>query len=504
MDEETHHHSPPPSSHSAIDVDDDGRDGYSSSSSSSSQVREEDEDTDHGREHNYHRFPEPEIEQHQQQQHQQEVGVSDLGRNSPSAANGPPSLGDDTWSCVTVILTFWLFVSMTLIFGVYGPETLELGPNCSLLIRPNPLFVQTVNVEEANHSNPGLMLYGFYKPPSLDKLETWSDKHEESVPSNSHEASLFSTGVFSLFLLLFYKFQEWVYHLNQGSEINISYSVNSSTSSVILVIAQGEDSFNQWLDQPAYPNSTLSWHIIHGSGTIYQRISSSSLYYVAVGNIYSRTVQVQLKIKIRALMYDTSEAYYKCSFPDGRCSLPVSFLTDNPVVLTTPGRKQASLREEWDVKVSYGPRWALYILGIATLSILMLVAVNLLNKFRCMNEERSGTVRTRPETAPLLSNKEDDLSSWGSSYESVSNDENNLDEFMGAGPQEGKSSRDGDDSSYTRRLCAICFDAPRDSFFLPCGHCVACFACGTRIAEVSGICPICRRHMKKVKKIYTV
>ncbi|CAN1134390.1 E3 ubiquitin-protein ligase APD2 [Linum perenne] len=215
MDGESHHTSPPPSSssYSAIDVDggaspsndDSGRNG----DSSSSQAREDDED----REQVYHRFPEPRL-----LQHQQEVGVSDRGRNS-TAADGLPSIGDDTWSCVTVILTFWLFVSMTLIFGVYGPESLKLGPNCSLLVRPNPLFVQTVIVEELNDSKPGLMLYEFYERPSLDKVEGWSDKHKGTLPPNTHE--------------------EWVYYLNEGSEINISYSLNSSSAYAFLVIAQG-------------------------------------------------------------------------------------------------------------------------------------------------------------------------------------------------------------------------------------------------------------------------
>ncbi|CAL1378764.1 unnamed protein product [Linum trigynum] len=492
--------SPPPSfhsspSHSAIDVDNGGSPSTSgsgtaevpsgaasqtstreSSPSSSSQVQEEDEDPG---EQESHRFPEPEIGHHQD-----EVGVSNPGRNSPQT-NGLPSLGDDTWSCVTVVLTFWCFISMTLIFGVYGPERLKLGPNCSLLIEPNPLFVQAVKVEELNDSSPGLMLYGFYESPPLDVVETWSDSHSGIVPSNSHE--------------------EWVYHLNEGSEINISYTVNSSSSAVFLVIAQGEEDFNQWLEEPAYPNVTLSWQVIHGSGAIYQRINRSSLYYVGVGNLNSCKVQVHLKITIRALLYDTSGAYYKCAFPGGLCSLTVLFLAKNPVLLTSPSTEQVALGKEWYVKLSYEPRWAIYILGIAGMSALMLVGLNVLNKFRSMNGERSGGGGLEPGRAPLLSNKDDDLSSWGSSYESVSSEENDLGELMAGGSAEGgKSSRDGENSSYTRRLCAICFDAPRDCFFLPCGHCVACFACGTRIAEASGSCPICRRQMKKVRKIYTV
>lgn len=109
---------------------------------------------------------------------------------------------------------------------------------------------------------------------------------------------------------------------------------------------------------------------------------------------------------------------------------------------------------------------------------------------------------SRSERTPLLSNKDDDLSSWGSSYDTVSQDDEEL-EPQAIGSLGPRTTKDGEFRN-TRRLCAICFDAPRDCFFLPCGHCVACFACGTRIAEAAGACPICRRHMKKVRKIFTV
>ena len=109
------------------------------------------------------------------------------------------------------------------------------------------------------------------------------------------------------------------------------------------------------------------------------------------------------------------------------------------------------------------------------MTILMLLAFNFLNKFRCNNEDgiRVQHPEFRPERAPLLSYKDDDQSSWGSSYDSASNDEGELEDLMTAGSLDGESNN-------TRRLCAICFDAPRDCFFLPCGHCAACFDCATR------------------------
>lgn len=114
--------------------------------------------------------------------------------------------------------------------------------------------------------------------------------------------------------------------------------------------------------------------------------------------------------------------------------------------------------------------------------MLMLLAFNFLNKFRCGREEatRAPYGRMEAERAPLLSYKDDDLSSWGSSYDSNSHDEADLEELLAAGAPEGKLLQDGENGNNTRRLCGICFDAPRDCFFLPCGHCVACFECGQR------------------------
>lgn len=38
---------------------------------------------------------------------------------------------------------------MILILGYYGSMTLQLGPNCSRLIQPNSLFVQSIKVNIA-------------------------------------------------------------------------------------------------------------------------------------------------------------------------------------------------------------------------------------------------------------------------------------------------------------------------------------------------------------------
>ncbi|KAJ6922543.1 hypothetical protein NC652_016247 [Populus alba x Populus x berolinensis] len=374
---------------------------------------------------------------------------------------------------------------MTLILGVFGSMRLTLGPKCSILLPPNPLFVQSIKVEQLYDTNPGLMLYGFYKPPPLDVVRTWSRTLDVSVPADSHK--------------------DFVYFLNEGSQINISYRVNSPSSSVLLVIAQGNEGLSQWLEDPTYPNTTLSWNVIQASGFVQQSILTSASYYIAVGNLNSEKVEVQLAIRVRSFQYNTSKAYYKCTFTDGKCSLNIMFPNGNVAVLNSFGPEQGSESDEWNVKVSYVPRWVTYIVGIGGMTVLILAAFNFLNKFQCIREDGTRLLfgEVEAQRAPLLSCKDDDLSSWGSSYDSVSNDEQDLEDFLAAGSIEGKS-RDGENGNNTRRLCALCFDAPRECFFLPCGHCVACFACGTRVAEADGTCPTCQRNLKKVRKIFTV
>ena len=72
--------------------------------------------------------------------------------------------------------------------------------------------------------------------------------------------------------------------------------------------------------------------------------------------------------------------------------------------------------------------------------------------------------------ATLVANKEEDAASLGSSYDSVSDDEeDDVEERGEAG----------------RHLCVVCCDARKDCFFLPCGHSATCHTCGTRYVAVT-------------------
>ncbi|XP_043726029.1 E3 ubiquitin-protein ligase APD2-like isoform X2 [Telopea speciosissima] len=443
----------------------------SSSSSSSSETVGEEEN------HNVQEQPEELQQQQTSISYRMNISISDVTS---------PEMRDDAWSCLVVLVTFWLFTSMTLILGFYGSMNLQLSPNYSRLVQVSSIFVQNIRVEEVTDLKPGPVLYGFNELPPLDVETSWSETHNLSISFDFHK--------------------EWIYFLNEGSEINISYSVKSQSSSPLsLVIAKGKESLVEWIEDPSYPNTTLSWNIIHGSGMIQQKIFKSSDYYVAIGNLNSEEVEVQLNLRVQAVLYNTTEAYYKCSVFSRLCSLRLYLLGTTVAVLSSPGPEQG-IDENWYIKLSYGPRWIIYIVGSGGLSVLILLAYKICNKFQATTEDGTGFQAgdTRSERAPLLSQKDDDLSSWGSSYESVSHDEEDLEQWLAASSLDTKSLKDGENNNNPRCLCKICSDAPRDCFFLPCGHCGACFTCGTRIAEEAGTCPICDRKMKKVRKIFTV
>ncbi|GMH12222.1 hypothetical protein Nepgr_014063 [Nepenthes gracilis] len=399
----------------------------------------------------------------------------------------PSDMRDDVWSFLVVLLTFWFFSSMTLILGFYGSVNLQLGPNCSLLITENPLFVQSIEAQEVEGQISGSMLYGFHSTPSLDIETNWSETHPASIQSNFHK--------------------EWVYYLNAGSKLDISYEVKfPSNDPLFLVIARGQESLIEWIDDPSYPNTTLSWNIVYGSGRIEQEIMKSDTYFVAVGNLNSGAVEVQLNFTIKALVYNTTRAYFKCSLSDSKCSFDLFILKENAVIITSPGPGQAEADDSWYVKVSYGPRWLTYLVGTGIIIIFIFPVFRICDMLQSRHRDETqneAAGRGQEAREPLLPPKDDDLSSWGSSYDSVSHDEEDLEEWIAQ--EEGKLPKEGDRANANPRcLCVICFDAPRDCFFLPCGHCVTCFPCGSKIAEKAGTCPICRRKMKKVRKIFSV
>lgn len=127
---------------------------------------------------------------------------------------------------------------------------------------------------------------------------------------------------------------------------------------------------------------------------------------------------------------------------------------------------------------------------VGAMTVLILLAFRACNTFETVIGDgirtQGGAEVTEPERAPLLLPKDDDTSSWGSSYDSISHDEEDLEEWLAGSSLEGQISKEGENNGNNpRRLCVICCDAPRDCFFLPCGHCAACFTCGARYVGIT-------------------
>lgn len=150
------------------------------------------------------------------------------------------------------------------------------------------------------------------------------------------------------------------------------------------------------------------WHISYFV-CAYQTISKPSTEMDSLF-IYWKCciIQVELEFTIKSILYNTTEAYYKCSLGNRLCSLRLSLGGTFAAILTSPGHTQVifanfysiillfqyiarffnliydlnlhlliwshhflffqdSPDDDWYVKLSYGPRWLTYFLGAGKL-----------------------------------------------------------------------------------------------------------------------------------------
>ncbi|KAJ1263707.1 hypothetical protein BS78_09G206900 [Paspalum vaginatum] len=371
------------------------------------------------------------------------------------------------------LLALCSLASMAVMLGCYGPVVeVAVGPGCSRLVQASSVFVQgiEVSVEARAQGDGGLVLYGLAGAPPLDTPAEWSEARRVVVPANSH--------------------RQWAYFLNKGARIEAAYTVKSDTDvpyPLRIIIAQGSESFVQCTEIPPVQNSALPWRLVQGNGTIEQTINLSSEYFVTVCNSNDhQDITVQLDFRIRALFYNTSGAYYRCSPGHGLCTYRLPFLGQNVAVLSSGYEEILESDAVQQVKLSYEPRWIAYVVGSAILAAALMLLYEILNMLfgAC-----AGGGDPERRTPLLVTDKDDDGASLGSSYDSVSHD---------GGSDDPEEERGGDGG------CVLCCDAPKGCFFLPCGHSATCYPCGARIVAENGCCPFCRRKLKKVRRIFTV
>ncbi|PWA35443.1 hypothetical protein CTI12_AA609430 [Artemisia annua] len=233
-----------------------------------------------------------------------------------------------------------------------GPYRVGAGSS-SLIQVAIPYFVESIDAFKFPDKKVEPILYMLNKKPPLDVIRTWSDIHYASPEAGRIV-------------------EDWLYILNEGSEMDIFYSVPSS-SSLLLTITR-EDEYPTWFYRFDHQPHL---HIIHGNGVIHQKILQSGRYRIGVINFDSR-VEVQLNITARALIYNTSEARDMCMVAQGQCSLPVLFGAENYAVLTTHLKQGISDGESY-VNLSYQPRLSAYFGGIVLVIIIMYAAICLFN-----------------------------------------------------------------------------------------------------------------------------
>ncbi|XVF61282.1 hypothetical protein PTKIN_Ptkin08bG0117900 [Pterospermum kingtungense] len=147
---------------------------------------------------------------------------------------------------------------------------------------------------------------------------------------------------------------------------------------------------------------------------------------------------------------------------------------------------------EWCYALNFIARLVAY---VAVLAVMVLVILMILKYVTDFSDESSGdeedvraATTNQSETSPLCSEKAVPLG-----YGSTTCEEEDI---------ETGSCSSGEDL-YDGRICIICYDEQRNCFFVPCGHCATCYDCAQRIlVGENKVCPVCRRVIGKVRKLF--
>uniref|UniRef100_A0A5B7BPV5 RING-type domain-containing protein n=1 Tax=Davidia involucrata TaxID=16924 RepID=A0A5B7BPV5_DAVIN len=164
--------------------------------------------------------------------------------------------------------------------------------------------------------------------------------------------------------------------------------------------------------------------------------------------------------------------------------LKLQLLRTQYAVLTKTNELQDD-HAQWYLALSFLARMVIYVAILA----LLVIIVSLILKYMgdCDGEETLEQV-TATETNRLLPKKAIPFT-YGTCEEDL---------------ESGKCSSSSSDDLYDGKLCIFCYDEQRNCFFVPCGHCAACYVCAQRIVDgESKTCPVCRRYIRKVRKLFT-
>ncbi|CAN8325756.1 unnamed protein product [Cochlearia groenlandica] len=129
----------------------------------------------------------------------------------------------------------------------------------------------------------------------------------------------------------------------------------------------------------------------------------------------------------------------------------------------------------WYLELSIAARMVVYITFLGTIMFIIFMLLKFLSELDMEDDTERLPIMSQEVTAwtPLVNNKDLETTSFSSS----------------------------DDVDYST-LCVICFEERRDCFFVPCGHSATCRGCARKImSEENKVCPICRRVIRKSKRL---
>ncbi|XP_020981215.1 E3 ubiquitin-protein ligase APD1-like isoform X2 [Arachis duranensis] len=362
---------------------------------------------------------------------------------------------EQTLACMLVPLVVWFCVLASIQYGYYGNSRLVLGPSSSRLMKTSSILVEKVEVRN-DHNN--LVLYAFNQKPELISQTNWTTSRFLVVPRNTRKG-------FSLWL-------------NKGSRIRMRWEAQASS------------------------RNQLEGMVIKGNEAEYM-IEEDDRYQIGVLNMNDKNIVLNLNVNVSAKIYDTTKANNIYSSINGSCTFSLLFPNTYYLILTAPKNVDDDNDDsdgEWFVEVSFITRMVAYIAILGLCIIVIFMILRCLGGYDNDNDNSNVTIDTSNNNNNVLVSSSQEITEpmMHHHHDVKPNPKND---------EEEESSEDGSSCSseelYDEKLCVICYDEQRNCFFVPCGHSATCFPCAKRIVDgESKVCPVCRRLIHKVRRLF--
>ncbi|XP_072075495.1 E3 ubiquitin-protein ligase APD2 isoform X2 [Arachis hypogaea] len=384
-------------------------------------------------------------------------------------------------------------------------------------MKTSSILVEKVEVRN-DHNN--LVLYAFNQKPELISQTNWTTSRFLVVPRNTRKG-------FSLWL-------------NKGSRIRMRWEAQASSRNQLegmvikgyisdeiskcfffllikrlilfllfhvsfIVVIIGERRFEKMVPQQTFSLDTLAIReTINGNEAEYM-IEEDDRYQIGVLNMNDKNIVLNLNVNVSAKIYDTTKANNIYSSINGSCTFSLLFPNTYYLILTAPKNvndydDDSNNDEEWFVEVSFITRVIAYIAILGLCIIVIFVILRCLGGYDNDNDNSNVTIDTSNNNNNVLVSSSQEITEpmMHHHHDVKPNPKND---------EEEESSEDGSSCSseelYDEKLCVICYDEQRNCFFVPCGHSATCFPCAKRIVDgESKVCPVCRRLIHKVRRLF--